>query len=242
MSALDAYREGVVQALEGLEAQREVLETAARWLSETLQRDGLLYVAGTGHSHMLAEEVFYRAGGLAAVYPILEPALMLHEGALRSSALERLEGLATLLLSDTDLGERDLLVIASNSGRNAFPVELALEAKRRGCKTVALTSFGHSQAVTSRHSSGKRLFEVTDLVLDNGAPYGDALLELPGVAGRVGPVSSLTGIYLMNALTVRATELCAEAGFIPDIFESANAAETSQPLDLKRWQGRIKRL
>lgn len=242
MSALDTYRESVLEAFNGLELQRDGLETAALWLAEALQQDGLLYVAGSGHSHMLAEEVFYRAGGLAAVYPLLEPSLMLHEGAVKASALERLEGFAALLLDETEIGERDLLVVVSNSGRNAFPIEVALEAKRRGCKTVALTSLAHSGAVSSRHASGKRLFEVADLVLDNGAPYGDAVLEIPGLESNIGAVSSLTGIYLLNAVVVRAIERCAEIGFVPDIFVSANAAGGGQTLDLKRWQARIKRL
>lgn len=242
MSALETYQARVLEALRGLETQRDALETAALWLSETLQRDGLLYVTGSGHSHMLAEEVFYRAGGLAAVYPLLEPSLMLHEGAIRASSLERLEGFAELLLEDAEPGEGDLLIVASNSGRNAFPIEMALEAKKRGCRTVALTSLAHSGAVSSRHSSGKRLFEVADLVLDNGAPYGDAVLELPGVGSRVGSVSSLTGIYLLNAVVVRAIELCVGAGFAPDIFVSANVAESGPVLDLKRWRARIKRL
>lgn len=242
MNAIDTYTQNVERTLQNLQSQRVVLEQAALWLSETLRAGGLLYVAGAGHSHMLAEEVFYRAGGLAAVYPLLEPLLMLHEGAVKSSSAERLEGFAKLLLDDTDLGPKDLLVVASNSGRNAFPIELVFEAKARGCKTVALTSLEHSRSVTSRHGSGKRLFEAADLVLDSGVPYGDATLELPGLATKVGPVSSLAGIYLMNALVVRAVELCLEAGFIPDVFVSANVQGGEQPLDLKRWQARVKRL
>jgi uncharacterized phosphosugar-binding protein len=243
MNAIDAYTDEVTAALHRVYgSQRERLETAAAWLSETLEQGGLLYVAGSGHSHMLAEEVFYRAGGLAAVYPLLEPSLMLHAGALKSSRFERLEGVAASLLRDTDIGSSDLLVIASNSGRNAFPIEVALEAKERGCRTIAITSCAHSQQVTSRHSSGKRLFEVTDLVIDNGVPYGDASLPIEGLARKIGPLSSLTGIYILNAVVARAVELQVVKGRFPDIFVSANIEGDETPFDWPTWRRRVKGL
>lgn len=242
MNAIDSYHQVVEASLTKLKTQREALETAANWLSESLQQDGLLYVTGTGHSHMLAEEVFYRAGGIAAVYPLLDSALMLHEGASKSSLVERLEGFAKILLDATALSEKDLLVVASNSGRNAFPVEVVLEAKKRGCKTVAITSLEHSRKVSSRHSSGKRLFELADLVIDNAVPYGDASVELKGLAVKVGAVSSITGVYIMNAMVVRAVELTIQAGSVPEIFVSANVQDVEQKLDLRRWQSRIKSL
>lgn len=242
MNALERYHEVIAQSLKDLKAQHDKLDLAARWLSETLQQDGLLYVAGSGHSHMLAEEVFYRAGGLAAVYPLLDSSIMLHHRALRSSALERLEGFAKTILDDTELGSKDLLIVASNSGRNAFPIELTLEAKKRGCKTVAISSVTHSQAVSSRHSSGKRLFELADLVINNTAGYGDASLEFSGLSSKLGPVSSLCGMYIMNAVVVRAVELCLEAGFTPDTFISANMQNSQQTIDLNYWKSRIKAL
>lgn len=231
MSLVDAYFEAVRHALATVHrTQREALEQAANWLAETLARDGLLYVTGSGHSHMLAEEVFYRAGGLMAVQPLLEPSLMLHAGALKSTRFERLEGVAEALLADTDLGPSDLLVVASNSGRNAYPIEIALGAKARGCRVVAITSRAHSQRVTSRHPSGARLFELADLVIDNGAPYGDASLDVDGTEHRVGPLSSLTGILIMNAVVARAVELRAAAGRPPQVFVSANVErDASQP-------------
>ncbi|MCA9839191.1 MAG: SIS domain-containing protein [Trueperaceae bacterium] len=242
MNAIDAYSKVVEASLAKLSLEREQIEQAAGWLCETLRQDGLLYVTGTGHSHMLAEEVFYRAGGLAAVHPLLDNALMLHEGAIRSSSVERLEGFAQILLKDTDLSARDLLIVASNSGRNAFPIEIVLEAKKRGCKTVAITSLEHSRQVASRHSSMKRLFELADLVIDNAAPYGDAGLSLEGLETKVGPVSSITGIFLMNAIVVRAVELVLQAGVQPEIFVSANVEGNQSTVDIKRWQARIKRL
>lgn len=245
MSLADAYLDAAIEALTRLKrTQAEAIELAGTWLADTLQRDGLLYVTGSGHSHMLAEEVFYRAGGLAAVQPLLEPSLMLHDGALKSTRYERLEGLAEALLEETTMGPADLLVVASNSGRNAYPIEVALGAKARGCRVVAITSRAHSQRVASRHVSGKRLLEVADLVIDNGAPYGDASLDVPGMPGRVGPLSSIAGIAAMNAMVARAVELRAASGAPPAVFVSANveAEDAGGPLDLARWRLRIRGL
>lgn len=243
MNAIDAYADEATAALRRIyESQRQELETAASWLSETLELGGLLYVTGSGHSHMLAEEVFYRAGGIAAVYPLLEPSLMLHAGALKSSRFERLQGVAASLLADTDIGPADLLMIASNSGRNAFPIEAALEAKKRGCHTIAITSCAHSRQVTSRHSSGKHLFEVTDLVIDNTVAYGDASLSVTGLSQKIGPLSSLAGIYILNAVVARAVELQVARGNPPDIFVSANLEDEEPPFDWPTWRRRVKGL
>jgi uncharacterized phosphosugar-binding protein len=240
---IDPYLELINATLSYIQnQQRAAILTAARWLSESLINKGLLYITGTGHSHMIAEEVFYRAGGLAAVYPILEPALMLHEGAIKSTAMERLEGLASILMQDLPINQDDVLVVASNSGRNAFPIEIVLEAKARGCKTIAITSMHHSQQVSSRHSSGKRLFEVADLVIDNGVGYGDATLELSGLAAKMGPVSSIAGIFIINSMVLEATSLCLQKGHVPDVFISANTQASKQNFDLDIWKQRIKRL
>lgn len=240
---IDAYAKTVADVLTTIQqSQKTAMQTAAQWLAKTLQQDGLLYATGTGHSHMLAEEVFYRAGSIAAVYPLLEPSLMLHQGAIKSSSFERLEGFARILLDDTEMGSDDLLIVASNSGRNAFPIEIVLEAQKRRCRAVAITSLKHSQKVSSRHSSGKRLFEVADLVIDNAVPYGDAALDIEGLASKVGPVSSIAGIYIMNTIVAQAVALAVQAGHMPDIFVSANVQTDTQAFDLERWKKRIKRL
>ena len=243
MNSVDAYYAKIQITFEAiLETERDAIETAATWLSDTLQRDGLLFVTGTGHSHMIAEEVFYRAGGLAAVYPLLEPSLMLHEGAIKSSSVERLHGLATIALEDTGISSSDLLVVASNSGRNAFPIEAAVTAKERGCRTIALTSLAHSRAVTSRHGSGKRLFEITDLTIDNCVPYGDASVDIPGLSNMVGPLSTLASVFIINTIVVRAVELAVLAGITPDLFVSANVENQEDRVDLAHWRERVRSL
>lgn len=240
-----AYLQAARATLDAIaEQQLNAIHTAAAWLADTVSQGGLLFITGSGHSHMIAEEVFYRAGGLIAVNPILDPALMLHEAAVRSSTLERLEGLAEIHLQDAGLSNEDILVVVSNSGRNAYPIEAALTGRRMGCKVIALTSLQHSQQVPSRHSSGKRLFELADLVLDTCVGYGDAAIELPQLGVKVGPLSTVAGAAIINAVMAQATQMMAERGHKPEVFVSANLAEEGQApsIDWAYWRQRIRRL
>jgi len=133
MSSYDDYYAVAKQQLDQVfHSQRGALESVAGWLGEALVRDGWLYAFGTGHSHMLAEEIFYRAGSLAHANPILDPALMLHENAIEATYLERREGYAASLLDRYPVEAGDVLIVASNSGRNAVPIELAMEGRKRG--------------------------------------------------------------------------------------------------------------
>ena len=176
---MEIYFSKVKQVLTDIETtQKEAMHKAADICTEALFQGRRLFFFGTGHSHMLAEEPFYRAGGLKNITPILETGLMLHEGEVKSTALERLEGYADILLEHHGVSENDVLFVISNSGVNAVPVEMALGAKRIGAKVIALTSLKHSRQMHPRHSSGKKLFEIADLVLDNCGVYGDAAVEL----------------------------------------------------------------
>lgn len=224
MNAIDRYHDVVRTQFDAvLSTQRLALEHASARVASALVADHYLYAFGTGHSHMLAEEIFYRAGGLTRACAVLDPPLMLHESASASSQREQQSGTAASLLDRYPIAAGDVLVIASNSGRNAVPVEMALTARDRGIATIAITSLLHSRAFPSRHPSGKRLFEVADVVLDNGGVPGDATLELPGLPRKVGPTSTLVGAFLLNALVVRAIEMALAAGHVPDVYASSNA-------------------
>ncbi len=244
MNAIDAYHTLVTRQIsDALATQRSALETAATLVAEALCTERFLYAFGTGHSHMLAEEIFYRAGGLARAAAILDPLLMLHEGASASSGHEQRTGYAARLLDRYPIAAGDVLVIASNSGRNAVPIEMALEARSRGLKTIAFTSLAHSRAFSSRHPSGQRLFELADVVLDNGGVVGDAALDLPGLPRKVGPTSSITGILLLELVVVRAVELALARGHVPDVYASSNADVPGWNESLiARYQGRIRHL
>ena len=241
----DEYCASIAAMLKELvDSQRDKLALAQNWIADVLAQDGLVYVTGSGHSHMIAEEVFYRAGGAAPVQAILDPALMLHQGAHRSTVLERLEGYARIVLEDYPIGPKDVVLIASNSGRNAFPIEAALFAREKGAKTIAITSRDHAARVTSRHKSGRMLYEVADLVIDNRAPYGDVCLAIPHSDKRMGSTSTISGAFIVNAMMAEAVANLAQRGIDVDIYRSANAGGSSTDADdrVKRWRVRIRGL
>ena len=219
-----AYLKNIIDLLEKLEStQEEVIEQVSAVCADCIYNGGLLYFFGTGHSHMVCEEPFYRAGGLACVYPILETDLMLHEGASKSSGYERLEGLGNIVIANTGLGKGDILFIASNSGRNCAVIDAALEAKKRGAITVAITSMNHTTQVSSRHSSGLNLYQVCDFVLDNGGVAGDASVQLPGLSQNIAPTSSVIDLTLVNLIMVNIVERLLEKGMKPPLFMSSNS-------------------
>lgn len=217
------YVDGVVKKInQSVNEQSEKLENAAAKLADRVEQGGILHVLGSGHSHMMAEEIFYRAGGPVFVNPILDPGIMLHNGALKSSYIERLSGYAEAILADLDLREHDVFLAVSNSGRNHLPIEAANYMQEKGMLTLSISSFAHSKSVQSRHSSGKRLFELTDISFDNYGEIGDASLTLPDSDERYGPTSSAVGIVLLQTLISMTIEELAERGTNPPLFRSAN--------------------
>jgi uncharacterized phosphosugar-binding protein len=245
MVLIDEYCDGITAMLKGLvSSERDRLALAQGWVADALAEGGLIYVTGSGHSHMIAEEVFYRAGGVAPVQAILDPALMLHQGAHRSTVLERLEGYARIVLEEYPIGPRDIVFIASNSGRNAFPIEAALFAREKGARTIAITSSDHAAHVTSRHKSGRMLHEVADLVIDNHAPYGDACLTIPNSDKRMGSTSTISGAFIVNVVMAEAVANLARRGIDVDIYRSANSGGGGAEAEeiVKRWRARIRGL
>lgn len=196
--------------------QMDAIEEAAFACSSALKNQCLIYTFGTGHSHILAEEIFYRAGGLAAVYPILEEPLMLTHAA-RSSHMERLSGYASLLLDEVDPLPGSVILIFSNSGRNSVAIEMALEAKKRNLTVICITNLEHTLQTTSRHASGKKLYELCDIVINNCGCVGDACIEIYG--RNSGATSTAIGAAILQAVTCRTIELC---GGCAEVFCSAN--------------------
>ncbi|HXT40459.1 MAG TPA: SIS domain-containing protein [Candidatus Angelobacter sp.] len=244
MSAYDSYYTEVQKQLAQVHAgQRKALEQAAAWLGEALVNDRWLYAFGTGHSHMLAEEIFYRAGGLAHAVPMLDDKLMLHENAIEATYVERQEGYAAGLLERYPVAAGDLLIVASNSGRNAVPIELALAGRGRGLKVVVITSLQQTSAWPSRHSSGKRLADAGDLVIDNCAVNGDACVKLIGMPGAVGPTSTVTGALIVNLIIVQGIENALARGVAPEIYISSNTTGDDHNNSLlKKYRSRIRHL
>ena len=198
------------------------IEAAARAVADTLENGGRIHTFGTGHSHMLAEEIFYRAGGLVNVNPILETGLMLHESASKSTALERLEGYGEILFDMHGIKETDILFLFSNSGRNGVAIDLALIAQSRGVRTVVITNMEHTMQGKSRHSSGKMLYELGTVVIDNCGCTGDASMEIKGIGRNVAPTSTAAGAAILNAIEARAVEIMVADGYVPEVFSSSN--------------------
>lgn len=196
-----------------------VIKAAAKTV-ETLDRAGIVYVFGTGHSSMIAEEAFHRAGGLIPVHPILYDFLSPHESPKVSGRMERLEGVAKILFYRSGAKSGDLMWIVSQSGINSASVEMAMEAKNAGVFTIALTSLVHSKSVESRHSSKKKLFELCDLVIDNQCPAGDAIMEYDNV--KVAATSTLANIFVYNWVLSETCGLLKKAGKDLPIYQSAN--------------------
>ncbi|MBO5230288.1 MAG: SIS domain-containing protein [Clostridia bacterium] len=202
--------------------QLDNIEKAARAVADTLENGGRVHAFGTGHSHMLAEEIFYRAGGLVNVNPILETSLMLHESAAKSTELERLEGYGEILFDHHSINQKDILFLFSNSGRNGVAIDLALIAGERGVKTVVITNMEHTMQGASRHSSGKKLFEAADIVIDNCGCHGDASMRIDEINRSVAPTSTAAGAAILNAIEARAVEIMVSEGFTPEVFSSSN--------------------
>ncbi len=223
MSKAKEYFENIIRIMERISAEQiDNIEKAARAVADTLENGGRVHAFGTGHSHMLAEEIFYRAGGLVNVNPILESCLMLHESASKSTALERLEGYGEIIFDFNNINEKDILFLFSNSGRNGVAIDLALIAREKGVKTVVITNMEHTMQGKSRHSSGKKLYEAGDIVIDNCGCVGDASMTIEEIGRNVAPTSTSAGAAILNAIEARAVEMMVDDGFTPEVFSSSN--------------------
>ena len=198
------------------------IQKAADLVTESCKRGGRFYVFGSGHSHMIAEELYLRAGGLALVHGILPSELMLHGLTNKSTYLERLEGYAQALVELHRVDEKDTIMVISNSGRNAVPVDMCLAAKAKGAKVIAMTSMKHSADCTSRHSSGKKMYEIADVTIDNCAEKGDASFTVEGLDIPIGPTSTITGVVIAEALACQVIDNLVKAGIEPPVLRSAN--------------------
>lgn len=202
--------------------EKDNIEKAAQICAASVCAGRLIHVFGCGHSQMFAMEVFYRAGGLVPVDALLIPHLALFPKAELSTQQERVEGFADKYLDQVNISPKDTMLIASISGRNAAVIDMALEAKKIGMKVIALTSKKFSDSVTSRHSSGKKLSEVSDVVIDIKCEAGDACLSMDGIEGKFTGTSTILGMLTVDSITSRTVEICVNNGYIPPLYMSAN--------------------
>lgn len=204
------------------ELEDKAMEEAAKAAYQSIRGGGLFHVFASGHSHMIAEEMFFRAGGLVPVNPILASSLMTHEGAIQSMENERKTGLAAELLSKAPLREEDTIIISSNSGINSVPVEAALYAKERGLTVVGITSRKVSEGLEARHFSKRKLYELCDIVIDNHVPFGDGLLTIPESGVITGGASSFSSFFIAQRIVLKIENYYIRDGVTPPVFKSAN--------------------
>lgn len=215
MTAGNLFFETARQLLQDIETEemskiRQVAQAAAHSILD----GGILHLFGSGHSAIPTQELYIRAGSLTNARPVsLERNL---------DVFERIEGVGAALMRNFDGRKGEVLVVISNSGANPLPIEVALEGKKRGLFTAAITSFDHTRRVESKHSSGKRLMDVVDVAIDSHAPYGDAGLDVAGVPSKVCPLSNVAGVTIVHALVAETIEQIVALGGKPPVRISRN--------------------
>ena len=223
----------VLKRIEDEEADR--LARAAELVADVICRDGLVHVFGCGHSHLAALDTFYRAGGLACVSPLLDEDLMLHDGAAKSSRLEKMSGIASEAFRRQGVKAGDVVVVISASGKNAAPVEMLRAAKAAGVTTVAISAAAY-------RAHGATLLDEADVPIDCKVPYGDAVIDV-GVA-KMGGLSTYASLFILNSILIEGAKKAAARGVTPPIYVSGNVeGGTARNVALEeRYFGRVKRL
>ena len=210
------------------ETQGEAITKAAAMIGEALISGHMVYTFGSGHSQLLSMEIHARAGGLYPVQAIIDP--------MKGKA-EKLEGYGSILVEYAPYKEGDVLFVISNSGRNPEPIEVAMHAISKGVRVIVLTSMEHTLAVTSRHSSGKKLYQFGEVVLDSQVPAGDASMVYEGMAPKAGALSTVLGATILNAVVVEAIQYLLDHDYEPPVLMSANldGSEAHNEKVIKRY-------
>ncbi|HET7028340.1 MAG TPA: sugar isomerase domain-containing protein [Candidatus Limnocylindrales bacterium] len=218
--------------------QADAIEQASQWAAEAIAADGLVHLFGTGHSRIPVEEMFPRYGSYPGFNPIVELSMTFHtqivgaNGQRQAMFIERMPGLAEVILSNFTFGPRDIMIVFSASGLSAVPIELARGARRRGLRVVAVTSVAQSTAQPPDPIVGSRLLDEADLVIDLCTPEADAMCQLDDLDTPVGPSSTIAAVAIVNALKVRVAELLAHRGALPPVITRASVVGADRSRDL----------
>ncbi len=208
------YLDELKKLITKISGQEEAINQAAELIKEAHVAGGIVHLFGSGHSHIPAEEVMCRAGTLTFANTICPDKTV--------GMFERVPGTGKFLLDKQDVRPGEVIFVFSNSGINPLPVELAQQAKAKGLKVVAITAMEHTNNAQPRTTDGKKLFEVADVVIDNCAPFGDAVLTLPGSKVKFAPVSTIAAVAVINAVFAQAAAKIAEAGLETPVRISRN--------------------
>ena len=238
---IQKYYNQIIRVLdEIMTTQADRIRSASRMVADVIQADGIIYIFGCGHSHLIGLDCFYRAGGLANVSAMLDTDLMLHNGAAKSSVLEKMSGIAESILDRYCITEKDMLIVVSTSGKNAVPVEMAQAASRRGIRNISLVS----SAYFADKKSDPLLYECSNMYIDNCVPHGDAVINITGSEVKMGSVSTVASSFIMQAILLEGAEAAAKEGIKVPVYMSGNVeggAEYNRDL-IAKYMPRIKHL
>lgn len=223
-----------------LEKNEKEIEQAIQLFVKATEEDKVIHAFGTGHSHMIGIEMFARAGGLANVEAMLDPDASESFGIARSGAVERLCGLADIIYDNYKIEKGDIMVITSNSGRNAVPIEMAMRCRKEGIPTIAITNVAQSASSSSRHPSGKRLYEICDVVIDNCVAFGDGMIDIDGI--QTGAGTSIIGMFIANILTTETVRRVKADGKKVYVYQSQNLDGANNEAAFLHFENRIKGL
>ncbi len=230
--------------------QAEAIEEASAWCAEAIAADGLVHLFGTGHSRIPVEEMFPRYGSYPGFNPMVELSMTFHtqvvgaNGQRQAMYIERMPGLAEVILSNFGYGPSDVMIVFSASGLTAVPVEMARGARARGLRAIAVTSVAQSMSAQPDEAAGARLLDEVDLVIDLCTPPADALSHVDGLDTPVGPGSTLAAVAIVNSIKVRVAELLVERGAMPPVITRASVvgAERSRTLFDQAYREHARRI
>lgn len=227
MTPSTAYFEKCRGLLDTVVAQQPLIQRAADWFAASILAGRMVHCFGSGHSRIMVEEMWPRYGSFPGFNPIVELSLTFHNlvvganGQRQAMFLENVPGLAERILRNFDLSDKDSALVISSSGCNVVSIEMAECFQKRGIKTVVIISKRHSEATATRHAGGKKLQDFADIVLDTGAPPGDAMVKIEGLDTPVSPGSTIGGCMLVNAIKAEVAERLTRAGAPPKVLSGA---------------------
>ena len=232
------YLDKCHKLLDRVFSQIESIQKASDWFTESILSERMVHLFGSGHSRILVEEMWPRYGSFPGFNPIVELSLTFHNqvvganGQRQAMFIENTHGLAEKILRNYDLAETDSALIASSSGCNVVPIEIAEIFKEKKIRVVAIISRNHSDSSDSRHRSGKKLQDFADLVLDTGAPTGDAMVKIDGIDTPVSPGSTVGGCMLINAIKAEVADRLTKAGQPPNVLTAGAIVGKERALKL----------
>lgn len=227
-SPANRYLNAAQGLIETVQGQLSKIQTAAEWFARTILAGRMVHVFGSGHSRMMVEEMWPRYGSFPGFNPIVELSLSFHNlvvganGQRQAMFLENVSGLADRILRNFALRPEDSALVISSSGCNLVPIEMAAGFRQRGVKVVAIISQRHSETSSSKHPQGKKLQDFADLVLDTGAPAGDAMVRIAGLEAPVSPGSTVGGCLLVNSIKAEVAARLTAAGKPPKVLAAAS--------------------